>query len=95
MNTIIDSGLSRLGIVKMDMVGKEALHEERQRILNDLLDSTRKVLTEHFAVFRHALDHLLSEEVLNGEQFRIMLEEARALPKQSKVEEIEARRMKA
>jgi hypothetical protein len=38
---------------------------------------------------------LLSEEVLNGEQFRIMLEEARALPKQSKVEEIEARRMKA
>jgi ATP-dependent Zn protease len=77
------------------MVGKEALHEERQRILNELLDRTRQVLTEHFPVFCHALDHLLREEVLSGEEFRAMLEEARALPKQRKVEEIEARRMKA
>ncbi|WP_205628981.1 hypothetical protein, partial [Acinetobacter baumannii] len=57
VNTIIDSGLSQLGIVKMEMVGKEALHEERQRILNELLDSTRKVLTDHFPVFQHALNH--------------------------------------
>ncbi|MBN6188647.1 AAA family ATPase [Aneurinibacillus sp. BA2021] len=95
VNTIIDSGLSQLGIVKMEMVGKEALHEERQRILNELLDSTRKVLTDHFPVFQHALNHLLREEVLNGERFRVMLEEARALPRQRKVEEIEARRLKA
>jgi cell division protease FtsH len=92
VNTIIDSGLSQLGIVKMEMVGKEALHEERQRILNNLLERTRSVLRDHFTVFQHALDHLLREEVLSGDEFRIMLEEARALPKNNKIEEFDAHR---
>lgn len=94
-NTIIDTGLSDLGIVKLDMVSKEALHEERQRILNELLDRTRAVLREYFPVFTHALDHLLREEVLNGEEFRAMLEEARRLPKKNNVEELDSHMLRA
>ncbi|WP_047152586.1 AAA family ATPase [Aneurinibacillus tyrosinisolvens] len=95
VNTIIDSGLSQLGIVKMDMVGKEALHEERQRILNELLDQTRAILRTYFPVFGHALNHLLREEVLNGDEFRVMLVEAQALPKKNNIEEIETHLMNA
>ena len=88
VNTMIDCGLSRLGIVKMDMVTKEDLHEERQRILNNLLEKTRNLLHLHLPVFQHGLDHLLKEEVLNGDEFREMLEKYTLAPDSTKVEEI-------
>ncbi|WP_027417533.1 AAA family ATPase [Aneurinibacillus terranovensis] len=90
VNTIIDCGLSQLGIVKMDMVSREALHEERQRILNELLEETRAILRSYFPVFQHAFDHLIREEVLNGEEFRAMMAEAKAMPRKNNVEDLES-----
>ena len=92
VNTMIDCGLSRLGIVKMDMVTKEDLHEERQRILNELLEQTRDILHIHVSVFHHGLDHLLKEEVLNGDEFRSMLREYVISPNKNKVEEIDRKK---
>lgn len=87
VNTMVDCGLSRLGIVKMDMVTKEDLNGERQRILNELLEKTRDILHRHLPVFQHGLDHLLKEEVLNGDEFRIMLIKYASTDK-GKIEEI-------
>ncbi|WCK56125.1 AAA family ATPase [Aneurinibacillus sp. Ricciae_BoGa-3] len=95
VNTMIDTGLSRLGIVKVDMVSREALHEERQRILNELLEETRAVLRSFFPVFKHALDHLLREEVLNGDEFRAMIANAKNMVKKDNLEKIDTQLLNA
>ncbi len=73
VHTIIDSGLSSLGIVKIDMVNKEALQKESNAILDELLVRTRKLLEQYRNVLDQSCEHLLSEEVLDGEAFRRML----------------------
>lgn len=73
VKTMMDSGLSGLGIVDLSMVTKEELMKENTKILNELIQRTRLILEDHREVFVHALDLLMKEEVLSGEQFRELL----------------------
>lgn len=68
--TLIDAGLSSLGIVDVNLLNKETLHEEINRILNDLFQKTELLLKQHHPLFERALDILLQEEQLSGSDFR-------------------------
>ncbi|MBO8170756.1 MAG: AAA family ATPase [Bacillaceae bacterium] len=73
VRTMVDCGLSELGIVHLDMVDKQALQQESNRILNELLDKTRQLLARYESVLNRGLQILIEEEVLNGSEFRQML----------------------
>lgn len=75
VRTMMDSGLTRLGIIDREMVTKEELMKENAAIFEELHVSTRELLEKYRPVFEQALDILINEEVLSGEQFRSMLAE--------------------
>jgi cell division protease FtsH len=68
--SIIDNGLSSLGIVKLDMLAKTEIQQETTRILNDMLDKTRVILTEKQTLMEEGAAILIKEEVLSGDFFR-------------------------
>ncbi|GJM80741.1 microtubule-severing ATPase [Paenibacillus sp. HMSSN-139] len=80
VHTMMTSGLTRLGIVNMDMVTTEVLMNENTRILEDLAARTKEMLQQHSAVFDKSLDILLKEERLSGEQFRCQFRDSVHLP---------------
>ncbi|WP_178022633.1 AAA family ATPase [uncultured Paenibacillus sp.] len=80
VHTMMTSGLTRLGIVNMDMVTTEVLMNENTRILEDLAAKTKEMLQQHSAVFDKSLDILLKEERLSGEQFRCQFRDSVHLP---------------
>ncbi|MCZ8521414.1 MULTISPECIES: AAA family ATPase [Paenibacillus] len=73
VRTMMDSGLTRLGIIDRDMVTKEELMKENAAILDELTATTRTMLERHRNVFEQSLDILIAEEVLSGDQFRNLL----------------------
>mgnify|MGYP001300218669 CR=1 FL=1 len=73
VSLMMESGLTRLGIIDRSMVTKEQLMHENAAILNDLMQRTRNLLDERRAVFDRALDALLREERLSGDDFRALL----------------------
>ncbi|WNQ09245.1 AAA family ATPase [Paenibacillus aurantius] len=73
VRTMMDSGLTSLGIIDREMVTKEELMKENSKILDQLFAQTREVLERHRAVFQQSLAILIKEEVLSGEQFRNLL----------------------
>ncbi|WP_248925477.1 AAA family ATPase [Paenibacillus hamazuiensis] len=73
VHTMMDCGLTNLGIIDRQMVTKEELMKENAAILEQLTEETRKVLEQHRSVFTQSLDILIHEEVLSGEQFRELL----------------------
>lgn len=73
VQTMIDSGLTRLGIVDRNMVTTEKLQDETSRILNELTDRTRRLLEKYRVVFEQSLSILMKEETLSGEQFRELI----------------------
>ncbi|NGQ94524.1 AAA family ATPase [Brevibacillus sp. SYP-B805] len=70
---IVQSGMSRLGIVNMKLVDRHQVHEEVNRLLEELLEKTREVLKRHDAVFQAGVGILLEQEVLHGHTFRELL----------------------
>lgn len=80
VHTMMTSGLTRLGIVNMDMVTTEVLMNENTRILEDLAARTKEMLQQHSAIFDKSLDILLKEERLSGEQFRCQFRDSVHLP---------------
>jgi cell division protease FtsH len=76
VRTMIDSGLTGLGIVNLQMVTKEELMKENTAILDELAQKTRALLEKYRNVFEQSLDILLKEEVLSGDQFRALLANA-------------------
>jgi len=72
--TMIDTGLSSLGIVDMNLLSKETVHQECNRMLNDLFQRTAALLKQHQPLFEQALHVLLEEEVLSGSAFRQMMQ---------------------
>jgi cell division protease FtsH len=77
VRTMMDSGLTRLGIVDREMVTKEELMKENSAILDELNVRTRDLLEHHRVVFQQSLHILVKEETLSGDQFRQLLEQAR------------------
>jgi cell division protease FtsH len=76
VGTMIDSGLTQLGIVDRRMVTKEEYMRENSRILDELTERTREQLNQHRRVFEQSLDILIHEEVLSGDRFRELLSES-------------------
>lgn len=77
VRTMMDSGLTKLGIIDRQMVTKEELMKENAMILQQLTDRTRELLERHRIVFEQSLYILVKEEVLSGDQFRELLEQSR------------------
>ncbi|NDI34398.1 AAA family ATPase [Chengkuizengella sediminis] len=71
---MIYSGLTELGIVNQDMVTKEDLLKTSKGILDDLTIKTRADLDHYKPVFEQSLQILIDEEVLNGNQFRELMQ---------------------
>jgi|HigsolmetaAR203D_1030402.scaffolds.fasta_scaffold00726_20 ATP-dependent metalloprotease FtsH len=74
VKTMIDCGLTELGIVNEQMLSQEDWMRENRRILDELTERTRQLLEMHRDVFGQALDILLREESLSGDEFRALLD---------------------
>ncbi|MEV3123888.1 AAA family ATPase [Paenibacillus larvae] len=86
VRTMMDSGLTSLGIIDLDMVTKEELMKENTLIMNELFAKTKTMLEQHRIVFEQSLAILLKEEILSGQQFRKLLEESKQLINQEKTD---------
>ncbi|HZG85287.1 AAA family ATPase [Paenibacillus sp.] len=73
VKTMIDSGLTELGIVESSMLTKEEYSKANADILDDLTARTRELLAAYRPVFDASLDILKKEETLSGDQFRELL----------------------
>lgn len=73
VKTMIECGLTKLGIVNEHMLTKEGWMKENNAILDDLTERTRELLEAHRKVFEDSLDILIREESLSGSQFRELL----------------------
>ncbi|QGQ96830.1 AAA family ATPase [Paenibacillus psychroresistens] len=76
VETMIDSGLTSLGIVNRSQISKELLMIENASIMDQLIARTRELLEQHRLVFDQSLEILLKEEVLSGDQFRELMQVA-------------------
>lgn len=73
VRTMIECGLTKLGIVNEHMLTKEDWMKENNAILDGLTERTRELLEAHRKVFEDSLDILIREESLSGAQFRELL----------------------
>lgn len=80
VQTMMRSGLTTLGIIKLDMVTTEELMKVNNGILEELMKRTRSLLEERHSIFEKSLDILLEEETLSGDQFRTLVREHSLLP---------------
>jgi cell division protease FtsH len=71
--TMIDTGLSSLGIIDMTLVSADKLSQEVTHILNRSYEQTIQITKKHHSFFEACLNILLVEERLDGEQFRDLL----------------------
>jgi cell division protease FtsH len=73
---MIDAGLTSLGIVSMQHLGKSQIQEEANDILSVLLEKTHKLLKEYDLVFSQSYQILMEEERMGGERFRELLQKS-------------------
>ncbi|MBA4602604.1 AAA family ATPase [Thermoactinomyces mirandus] len=71
--TMIEAGLSDLGIISPDLVGREELQLEAKKILEKCYDDILQCMGHFSFMFEESLGILLKEEVLSGDKFREML----------------------
>nr|WP_199728466.1 AAA family ATPase [Cohnella faecalis] len=76
VRTLIESGMSGLGIVHPQALTQEQWSKENEAILSELTDRTRKLLADSKLAFEQLLDTLIQEETLSGEQLRSKLQHA-------------------
>ena len=72
---IVQSGMSELGIVHLQYVDKTRIHDEVERLLENMLQKTRALLSQCDPVFQHGLKTLWEAEVLQGDEFRSVLKQ--------------------
>nr|WP_027093605.1 AAA family ATPase [Cohnella thermotolerans] len=73
VRTMIESGMSGLGIVHPQAVTTEQWSQENANILNELTERTRDLLRGHLDTFERLLAILVREETLSGEELRKQL----------------------
>lgn len=78
VRTMMDSGLTGLGIIDRQMVTQEELMKENAAILDALHEKTRRMLEQFRRVFEQSLDILIRDEVLSGDSFRALLASGQA-----------------
>jgi len=71
--TMIESGMSSLGIVHPEALTKAEWSRESAAILNELAERTRRLLEAKRADFDRALEVLIREETLSGNRLRELL----------------------
>lgn len=75
VRTMIESGMSDLGIVHPRALTQEMWSKENAAILDALTEQTRTLLSVHMETFEHMLAVLIREETLSGEQLRSRMKE--------------------
>ncbi|WP_084159316.1 AAA family ATPase [Paenibacillus taiwanensis] len=80
VETMVNAGLTSLGIVKMKHVSIEALSGEMNTIMEQLTTRTRQMLEQHRDTFQHSLEKLIQDEQLSGDDFRCLICESKQLP---------------
>ncbi|WP_027084900.1 AAA family ATPase [Cohnella panacarvi] len=70
VRTLIESGMSDLGIVHPQALTQEMWSKENAAILDALTEQTRTLLSAHMETFKQMLAVLIQEETLSGEQLR-------------------------
>ncbi|QJD87973.1 AAA family ATPase [Cohnella herbarum] len=73
VRTMIESGMSELGIIHPQALTQEQWSAENGKILDALTERTRELLGKHKHSFSLSLDHLIREETLSGQQLREIL----------------------
>jgi len=73
---MIVNGLSRLGIIREDLIGKERLHEVMTEILNEQKERVRGMLKERTGIINSVTEVLLQQEKISGTWFREQLKSA-------------------
>jgi cell division protease FtsH len=75
VKTLVESGLTSLGIINESMMTPEKWADITKSILDELMEKTKQTLEEKREVFLSSLETLLKEESLDGEAFRAMLKQ--------------------
>lgn len=70
VRTMIEAGMSSLGIIHPQALTQEQWSQENATILNELTERTRELLGKHLDTFKSLLIHLVREETLSGKQLR-------------------------
>lgn len=78
--TMVNCGLTRLGIVKSSQVSNEKLSGMMNEILEALMKRTKMHLEKHEATFHKALEQLNHEEQMDGDTFRCLFYDKKHLP---------------
>ncbi|UHA73002.1 AAA family ATPase [Paenibacillus sp. 481] len=80
VDTMINAGLTELGIVRLKNVTPDALSDATKAIMVELTDRTHTMLETQRTVFMSCLDVLIREENLTGEHFRCLIRDKKHLP---------------
>jgi len=70
VRTLIESGMSELGIIHPEALPQEEWAKENANILNGLIERTRTIVAERKGVFAPMLKILTQEETLSGNRLR-------------------------
>ncbi|WP_139999496.1 AAA family ATPase [Paenibacillus paridis] len=73
VRTLVESGLTELGIIDASMMTREAWAAVNRSILDELMLETKSMLESKREVFTQSLNTLLAEETLSGNEFRTLL----------------------
>ncbi|CAM3973016.1 AAA family ATPase [Paenibacillus alkaliterrae] len=73
VKTLVESGLTDLGIIDSSMMTKESWAGINRSILDELMEQTKKMLEPKRGIFTQSLQTLLREETLSGDEFRLLL----------------------
>ncbi|TVX92930.1 AAA family ATPase [Paenibacillus agilis] len=80
VETMVNAGLTELGIVRLKHVSNEKLTAEMNRILEELHSKVREQLEQNRAVFDQAILPLLQDERLDGNAFRCLFCDSKKIP---------------
>ncbi|MFX3633443.1 MAG: AAA family ATPase [Candidatus Pristimantibacillus sp.] len=73
VRTLVESGLTELGIIDSNMMTPDSWAKVNRSILDDLMKQTKEMLEAKRAVFVQALEVVIREETINGDDFRELL----------------------
>jgi cell division protease FtsH len=73
VRTMVESGLTELGIIDANMMTPDKWASITSSILNELMMKTKAMLEARKEVFTQSLDVLIREETLSGDEFRTLL----------------------
>ncbi|MFD2115919.1 AAA family ATPase [Paenibacillus yanchengensis] len=73
VRTLVESGMTELGIVNQSMMTPDGWATITRTILDQLMSETKDSLLQHKQVLDRALDVLICEETMNGNEFRQLL----------------------